>query len=166
LSVKKTRVYSLIIVPEAFQCVVTLEEIGGSRLIPIWIGPSEGMAISAVLNRENFPRPLTHDLITNILKEMKADISRVIITDIKNSTFFAEIIIKYARKKHTIDARTSDAIAIALRVGCDIFMDDKVFEKCPVIEKPISKEEVEAFKKRIETLKPEDFFKDKEQKDG
>jgi uncharacterized protein len=157
---KKVSIYSLIIVPETFQYMVSLEEEGGTRLIPIWIGPAEGMAISAALRKEFFPRPLTHDLIWNILKTMGAIVERIIVIDLIDGTFLAQIHIKHSEKQYKIDARPSDAIAIALRSSSPMFMDEKVFSKCPVIEKPITEDEVESFKKRLETLKPEDFFKE------
>jgi len=142
------------------QYMVTLEEVPGTRLIPIWIGPSEGLAISASLRKEFFPRPLTHDLIWNIIKAMEASVDRIVVTDLVNGTFLAEICIKHAEKAYTIDARPSDAIALALRSSAPIFADDKVFKKCPVIEKPITDAEIEAFRDRLKTLKPEDFFKE------
>jgi uncharacterized protein len=157
---KKANIYSLMVIPEIAQYMVTLEDVPGTRLIPIWIGPSEGMAISAALRKEFFPRPLTHDLIWNILKAMGAIVEKIVVTDLINGTFLADMHIKHSEKLYKIDARPSDAIAIALRASSPIFVDDKVFDKCPVIEKPITEDEVESFKKRLETLKPEDFFKD------
>jgi uncharacterized protein len=157
---KKTNIYSLMVIPDIAQYMVTLEEVPGTRLIPIWIGPAEGMAISAALRKEFFPRPLTHDLIWNILKAIGAIVERIVVTDLVNGTFLAEMHIKHSDKEYRIDARPSDAIAIALRSSSPIFVDEKVFSKCPVIEKPITENEVESFKKRLETLKPEDFFKD------
>ena len=156
---KKTNIYSLMVIPEAGQYMVSLEEENGTRLIPIWIGPAEGMAISAALRKEFFPRPLTHDLIWNILKEMGAIVEKIVVTDLVNGTFLAQIYLKHSEKQYKIDARPSDAIAIALRSSSPIFTDEKVFNKCPVIEKPITEDEVKSFKKRLETLKPEDFFK-------
>lgn len=157
---KKVNIYSLIIVPEAIQCMVTLEEIPGTRLIPIWVGPAEGMAISAAIRKEFFPRPLTHDLIWNILKAMESVIEKIVVTDLVNGTFLADIYIKHAEKSYTIDARPSDAIALAVRSSAPIFVEDKVFDKCPVVKKPITKDEIASFKQRLKTLKPEDFFRE------
>jgi uncharacterized protein len=157
---KRVSIYALAVVPEAVQYMVTLEEEKGTRLIPIWIGPSEGMAISAALRKEFFPRPLTHDLIWNMLKALNSTVEKVVIKDLLNGTFLADIHISHSEKEYIIDSRPSDAIAIALRSQSPIFVDDKVFKKCPVIEKPITKDEIEAFKERLKTLKPEDFFKE------
>ena len=155
----EAKIFSLVIVPEAGQYLVTLEEKNGTRLLPIWIGPAEGMAIAAALHGQDFPRPLTHDLLTNILKELQVGIEKIVITDLKNDTFYANILLKVDSRAYTIDSRPSDSIAVAVRVSAPIFIEEKVFEKCPAIHKPITKEEVERFKKDIEHLRPEDFFK-------
>jgi len=156
---KEARIFSLIMVAQAGQYLVTLEELGGTRLIPIWIGPAEGIAIAASLQNEPFPRPLTHDLLVSILKEVDVSIKEVIISDLKNDTFYADIVFKSKNKELRIDARPSDSLAIAVRTGARIYIEDKVFEKCPEIQKPITKEEVEKFKIQLNNLRPEDFFK-------
>ncbi|MDD5504105.1 MAG: bifunctional nuclease family protein [Candidatus Omnitrophica bacterium] len=158
---KKADIYSLLVIPETAQYLLTLEEEAGTRLIPIWIGPSEGMAVSAALRKEYFPRPLTHDLICNTIREMNASLKKITVTDLVDGVFYASMTIGRGKKEYVVDARPSDAIAIALRAQAPIFIDDKVFEKCPVIDKPISTDEMEAFKKRLKTLKPEDFFQEK-----
>jgi uncharacterized protein len=157
---KRVNIYSLIVVPETVQYMVTLEETPGTRLVPIWIGPAEGMAISAALRKEFFPRPLTHDLVWNILKAMGSAVEQIVVTDLVRGTFLSEIHIEHDKKHYIIDARPSDAIAIALRSGSSMFIDDKVFHKCPVIEKPITADEIDGFKERLKTLKPDDFFKE------
>jgi len=156
---KQVRVYSVVLVPQLGQYLVTLEEIDGIRLIPIWIGPTEGMAIGSKLEGQRFSRPLTHDLISNILDKLNAKLERVIVTDLKDSTFYANMHILVNGNKINIDSRPSDAIALAVRSNADIYVTDTVFKKCPVIQKPISEKEVKNFKRRIEDLKPEDFFR-------
>lgn len=157
---KEAKIFSLIMVPRAGQYLVTLEEIKGTRLLPIWIGPTEGMAIAACLQKQDFPRPLTHDLIINILKELEAKVEKVIITDLKNDTFYANIILKVKDKIYHIDSRPSDSIAISVRTQTPVFIEERVFEKCPKIHKPITDQEVKKFKKDLANLKPEDFFKE------
>jgi uncharacterized protein len=157
---KKAKIYSLIIVPEAGQYMVTLEEIEGTRLIPIWIGPAEGMAIAAAIQKSSFPRPLTHDLICNMLNTIKVDVEKIVITDLIDGTFFAKIFMSQEKNNYSIDARPSDSLAIALRLNKPILVTDEVFKKCPVIEKPITDKEVKDFKERLKTLRPEDFFKE------
>jgi uncharacterized protein len=157
---KKAGIYSLAIIPEIAQYMITLEESQGTRLIPIWIGPSEGMAISAVLGKRAFPRPLTHDLMCNIINKTNLGVEKILITDLIDGTFYAEIFINSGKASYVIDARPSDSIAIAIRLGSPIYISEKVFQKCPVIEKPITDKEVKSFKERLKTLKPEDFFKE------
>ncbi len=87
-------------------------------------------------------------------------VEKVIISDLRDDTYFAAIHIVRDGQKIEVDSRPSDAMAIAVRTNSPIYIDDKVFQKCPVIKKPITEEEVEEFKKNIQGLKPEDFFKD------
>ena len=157
---KKVRVYSVVLIPQLGQYLITLEEIEGIRLIPIWVGPSEGMAIGAKLEGQKFPRPMTHDLLADILKKLNVKIEQVIITDLKDSTFYATLTLTVDGKKIEIDSRPSDSIALAVRANAPIFINEAVFEKCPLIQKPITDKEVKDFKKQIEGLKPEDFFKE------
>jgi bifunctional DNase/RNase len=157
---KEAKIFSLVMLPDTGQYLVTLEELRGMRLLPIWIGPAEGMAIAAVLQNHSFPRPLTHDLLINILKSTDIKVDKVVITDLKNDTFYANIILTFDGKSVNIDSRPSDSIAVALRCKVPIFIDEKVFDICPTIHKPITDEEVKKFKKELETLRPEDFFKE------
>jgi uncharacterized protein len=159
MNAKRVKVYSVVLIPQLGQYLVTLEEADGIRLIPIWVGPAEGMAIGAKLSGQTFPRPITHDLITNILKKIDVKLKKVTVTDLKESTFYATITISFNNSVIEIDSRPSDAIALAIRSNSPIFVNDIVFEKCPIIQKPITDDEVKNFKKQIEDLKPEDFFK-------
>lgn len=156
---KKARVYSVILIPQLGQYLVTLEEVDGIRLIPIWVGHGEGMAISAKLNEQTFPRPMTHDLIIDLLNKLNVKVKKVTITDLKENTFYAALSLSVNRKILDIDSRPSDAIALAVRVNAPIFIEDVVFDKCPAIQKPITEEEIKGFRKQLEDLKPEDFFK-------
>jgi len=148
------------------QYVVVLEDKDKARLVPIWIGVAEGNAIALEMNGEKFPRPLTHDLIVNILNQIGAKIERVTITDIKDNSYFAEIEIRVNGKTYQIDARPSDSLAIAVRIKCPIFIDSKVLDKCPTIEKPISEDEINKFKEELKHMTPEDFFKKLESTPG
>jgi hypothetical protein len=155
---RPAKIFSLIVLPPLGQYVVTLEEAEGTRLIPIWIGPSEGTAIALKLNDEKTPRPMTHDLLNNILSSLNVKIEKIIITDIKNGAYHANIELSQDDKAYTIDARPSDSLALAVRSNAPVFIEDRVFEKSPVIEKPISEKEIKAFKEKMSNLKPDDFF--------
>jgi uncharacterized protein len=148
------------------QYVVVLEDKSKTHLIPIWIGVNEGNAIALEMNGEKFPRPLTHDLIVNILTEVGAKIERIEISDIKDSSYFAKIYIRLAAKVYEIDARPSDSLAVAVRVKCPIFVNEKVLERCPVVERPITQGEVERFKTELKKMTPEEFFRKLESTPG
>ena len=156
---KLTKIYSLIFIPPLAQYDVTLEEADGSRLIPIWIGISEGASIAMVLEGEKFKRPLTHDLTVNLIKALGGSLEKIIISDLKENAYYATLILKQGERSLEIDSRPSDAIALAVRTGAPIFVEEKVLALCPVINKPISEDEVKNFEKEIENLRPEDFFK-------
>ena len=156
---KAAKIYSLILIPPLAQYVVTLEEIGGSRLVPIWIGINEGNSIAMVLQGEKFKRPLTHDLMTSIFKEVGAEIEKIIISDLRENAYYAIIALRQGDKTLNIDSRPSDAIALAVRTNSPIFIDEKVLSLCPVINKPISEEEIKNFEQEMENLRPEDFFR-------
>jgi len=165
---KQAKIFSLIMVAEIGQYLVTLEEVDGTRLIPIWVGPGEGMSIAAGLQHDSFPRPLTHDLIKNILAELKVEVERVVVTDLRDDTFYANICLVSGQDKFNIDARPSDSIALAVRSDLPIYIEERVFKKCPDIHKPITEQEADTFKESLKNLRPEDFFREKrqEEKDG
>lgn len=156
--IKPVNLYSLVALGS--QYVVVLEEMDGPRLIPIWIGPAEGNAIATHLNNIQLPRPMTHDLLLNCLKDLKAKVVKVVITELKDSTFYATLYVEKDSSVLEIDARPSDSIAIALRASAPLFVDESVFEQCEPLLKPISKNEVEDFKTKLQDLKPQDIYKD------
>lgn len=164
--IKPAKIYSLIFIPPLAQYVVTLEEVDGTRLVPIWIGINEGNAIAMVLQGEKFHRPLTHDLLANILKDVGAKIEKIIISDLKENAYYATIMIRQNSKTLEIDSRPSDAMALAVRTNSPIFIDEKVLKLCPVINKPISEEDVKRFKDELKNLRPEDFFRRLDEEGG
>ena len=160
LPLKEFKIFSLMLIPMPAQYVIYLEEVGGTRLIPIWIGVNEGNAIVYKLQDEKLPRPMTHDLMYNILRTSNMRIEKITVSDLKENTYYAEIDMWHQEENYTIDSRPSDAIALAVRMESPIYISQTVLDKCPVIRKPISDDEVEDFKKEIQSLTPEDFFKD------
>ena len=155
---REAKIFSLAQVVD--RCIVVIEEVGGPRLLPIWIGIFEGGAIAAELTGQEPPRPMTHDLVTNIFKTMHIAMDKVIITDLRDNTYFAEIHLRSNGAAQVIDARPSDALALAVRSHCPMFVSESVFKKCPELLKPISEDEVKKFKEDLKNMKPEDFFKD------
>ena len=145
--------------------VVLLQEIEGERVLPIWIGPMEANAIQMELAGKKYQRPLTHDLIVSILDSLKARVSRVVISDLRETTFFASIILDAGNGAVSIDARPSDSIAVALRTRAPIFVVDRVFEESARKDLVIPKgekspeEKAEDLRRYLEGLNPEDFGK-------
>jgi len=157
--IKEAKISSVVSLFPLPQYVVVLEDVDKTRLIPIWIGVNEGNAIALEMQGEKFPRPLTHDLIVNVLKELKAEIEKVVVSDLKDNSYYALIHIKHNGRTIELDARPSDSLALAVRTHCPIYIDEKVLQKCPPLEGPITQEEVEKFKEVLKTMSPEDFFK-------
>jgi bifunctional DNase/RNase len=165
-NLKEAKIFSLVLIPLLGQYVVTLEEMGGQRLIPIWIGVNEGNAIGLKLQGEQLPRPMTHDLMSSMLEVLKVRVERIVVTDLREGTYYAAITLNAGSQRFEIDSRPSDAMALAVRMATPIFVDEKVLKKCPVIMKPITEDEVAKFKKDLQGLKPEDFFKGLESREG
>src|SRR5690554_2902714 len=130
----------------------------GRGMIPLVIGPAEASAIIHSLEGLDFPRPLTHDLLLSVISTLKAQVDRVVISELMNDTYYAQIHLKNSNQSYTIDARPSDAIALALRANCDIYISEKVAAQA-MIAQPIDDQEMEDFRKFLEDLSPEDFKK-------
>lgn len=149
------------------QQVVILKELDGERRLPIFIGKTEGDAISFHLNGVTVPRPLTHDLAANILNKLDARLSHVLINDLRNQHFYASIVMHIGDDEQEIvlDARPSDAIALAVRLDCPIFVDEHVLDEAGVepLEEPetTSKEDLGAFGDFISSLDLSDLDRDK-----
>ncbi len=155
---KQVRIYSLATTEN--ECIIFLEELAGNRLLPIWIGITEGQAIAIRFSGIVLPRPLTHDLLLGAIKTFGYAVEKVVVCDIKDNTFYARIRLAKEGSALDLDSRPSDAIAVAVRAGCPIFVDEKVFANCQTLSKPITEDEVGKFKADLKNLKPEDIFKD------
>jgi hypothetical protein len=106
--------------------VVVLKETDSDRYLPIWIGPFEADAITIQLQGVQVPRPLTHDLLKSFIRELGVKVSHVLVSELRNDTFFARIVVDINGKSMEIDSRPSDAIALAVRVGAPIFVAEEV----------------------------------------
>jgi len=137
--------------------VVILKEKSGGKKLPIWIGLFEAQAIALALQDLKPPRPLTHDLTKSLIEKLKGKIEKVVISDLKNNTFYARIMMRKNGEALDIDSRPSDAIALALRFKVPIYIDEIVLDKIAVGSKPIDDKEFKEFKKKLKDLKPEDF---------
>ena len=112
--------------------VVILKELDSERYLPIWIGPYEADAIALELQEVPVARPLTHDLMRSVISELDARVTHVFINDLRDDTFFARIVLDANGRHAEIDSRPSDAIALAVRVKCSIFVDEAVMERAGV----------------------------------
>jgi hypothetical protein len=142
---------------------VILKEIGGERTLPIWIGLLEATAIASELEGIKFSRPMTHDLLKNIMSLMDVKVNKIEVCDLKNNTYFALIYLDHKGKEISIDARPSDALALSLRMGAPIFVAEDVIKKSSQIDlkaEPEDKtEQGKKWQEILEKLNPDDFGK-------
>lgn len=127
--------------------ILLLKEIDGNDTLPIWIGKPEADSIALALGKVATPRPLTHDLIKNVINSLKLKITKIVVTEILDNTYYALIHVTDGKKEVTIDSRPSDAVAVALRLNAPIFVEEGILEKR-------SADELEEW---LKNLKPEDF---------
>jgi bifunctional DNase/RNase len=139
------------------QPVLILREDDGLRVVPIWIGHPEAMAIMLAVQGIEPPRPLTHDLMISIIGAAGYDVERVEITRVENGTFFATLVLKSSERTLNIDARPSDSLALSVRAGCPVFVDEEVMRSSGVIPEAEAEEEVAAFRDFLDHVDPEDF---------
>ncbi len=142
------------------QPIVLLKTADGNKFLPIWIGHPEAAAILMKLQGANTPRPMTHDLVTDMLSQLDARVARIAVTDLRENTFYALVTVSVDGTEIEIDSRPSDAIALAVRAEAPIFAADSVIEESAIEfehEDASEEELVDEFKKFLEDVKPEDF---------
>jgi bifunctional DNase/RNase len=141
--------------------VLLRETSGDKRVLPIFIGGPEAMAIAFALEDVETPRPMTHDLMRDLLADLGASVDRIVVTDLQEGTFYAEIHLDVGGEAHMVSARPSDAVALAVRAGCPIFAATAVVDEAAQVvgdEDPAEEEEVvEEFRRFIDDVNPEDF---------
>ena len=144
--------------------VLLRESSGARRVLPIYIGGPEAAAIAYALENVQVPRPLTHDLLRNVLDELGAQARRVVVTELRDHTFSAEIELVVGKSTHRVSSRPSDAIALAVRTGTPIFAEEQVLDEAGQTAAEVSddpeeesEELVDEFREFIEHVSPEDF---------
>jgi bifunctional DNase/RNase len=137
--------------------MVFLEEVSGERILPIWIGIFEANAIALELRKISTARPMTHDLILNIIKGFEAEASKIVVTELKDNTFYATIHINTKEGEVVIDSRPSDAIAVALRVDVPIYAAEEVINQAGRSKETQADDKTEDFMEWLEKLDPDDF---------
>lgn len=134
------RVAGVALDPENDSPVVILEEIDGARQLPIWIGPSEAESIAARLAAETPPRPNSHDLAKRLIEGLEGSVARVVVTALRDGVYYARIDLVREGRTREIDARPSDAIAIALRLSAPLFVEASLFERSGLTREPPERE--------------------------
>jgi bifunctional DNase/RNase len=139
------------------QPIVLLKEREGERYLPIWIGAAEAAAIALSLQGVVTPRPMTHDLMKNMLEEMSVQVARIVVTELRDSTFYATIDMRRNGDSYEISSRPSDAIALAVRLSVPIFASEDVLAEASILIPGDEDEEVEKFREFLDQISPEDF---------
>ena len=140
------------------QPIVLLREVDGERFLPIWIGQPEASAIALALQGVVTPRPMTHDLMKNVLEEVAVTVSNIAITELREGIFYAIINLQRNGSAYEVSSRPSDAIALAVRLGCKIFANEEVLAEASIlIPAGDEEEEVEKFREFLDNVDPEDF---------
>jgi bifunctional DNase/RNase len=139
--------------------IVILKDMEDKRVLPIWIGLFEANAIALELEKISTPRPMTHDLIKDIITGLNATVTKIVVNDLKNNTFYAVIHLSLDGNNIVVDSRPSDAIALALRIGAPIYVSAEVVNKAKSIDMSKESEETDQLKEWLENLRPEDFGK-------
>ena len=139
------------------QPIVLLKEREGERYLPIWVGAMEATAIAFALQGIPTQRPMTHDLMKNVLEEVGVHIERIVITEPKDGTFYAMINLAQNGSRFEVSSRPSDAIALAVRVNVPIFANEEVLTEASIVIRDDEEQEVEKFREFLEQVNPEDF---------
>ena len=141
--------------------IIILKDLEGNRALPIWVGFFEANAIALEIEKIVTPRPMTHDLMKNLINDMKAEINHILVSELKDNTFYAVISLMSGGDTLKIDSRPSDAIALALRVKAPIYVNETVIEAAKNLDLPdtshANTEDKDQWKKWLDNIKPQDF---------
>ena len=148
-------------IPANTPMVLLQEQEGAQRLLPIYIGSPEASAIHYALEGVEPPRPLTHDLFVTVLGELGSSLERVVVTEVRDHTYYAELHLQFGEEARVVSARPSDAIALAIRCEAPIFAADELLDEVGQLPEPEPEEQAEEiideFKDFIESVSPDDF---------
>jgi len=139
--------------------IIILSDLEGQRILPIWVGFFEANAIALQMENVATPRPMTHDLLKSIISGLNASVTKVLVNNLSDNTFFALIYLETNGETVAIDSRPSDAIALALRMKTPIFVDEEVINKAKSIEGTRDLTDGESLQKWLENLRPEELGK-------
>ena len=149
----------LMIDPITNMPIVILRDKDGQRVLPIWVGAFEANAIALQIENIATPRPMTHDLLRNVIHDLKASVQKIVVSDLKENTFYALIHLIVNGEAVAVDARPSDAIALALRTSAPIYVEDAVIDHARSVDLAPEKAGSERLQKWLENLDPDDMGK-------
>jgi bifunctional DNase/RNase len=137
--------------------IVILRDTTGDRVLPIWVGPAEANAIALQIENVAAPRPMTHDLLRDLITALGVVLSRVIIADLKGSTYYAYLELRQGKELVLVDARPSDAVALAVRTKAPVFVNSKVLDQARSLEVATDQADQDRLQKWLESLDPDDM---------
>jgi len=149
----------LMVDPISNMPIVILRDKEGNRTLPIWVGMFEANAIALQIENISTPRPMTHDLLRNVIQDLHASVQKVVVCDLQENTFYALIYLELNGGTVAIDARPSDAIALALRTRAPIFVEDTVIDNAKTVDFTTEKADSDRLHKWLESLDPDDLGK-------
>jgi bifunctional DNase/RNase len=139
--------------------IIILRDKEGQKVLPIWVGIFEANAIALQIENISTPRPMTHDLLRNVIQDLKASVQKIVVCDLQENTFYALIYLTLHGETVAIDARPSDAIALALRTRAPIFVEDEVIDNAKTVDIPTEQADSDRLQKWLESLDPDDLGK-------
>lgn len=145
-----------IVLDQTLSPVVLLSDQEETQVLPIWVGPFEAQAIALAMQGILTPRPLTHDLLRSLCEKLGVEVKKVLVQDIRDGTYYAELYLRQGDKEIVVDARPSDAIALALRTNAPLYITEKVAAYTLNIEDLVSADQVEELQQMLQDNKPED----------
>lgn len=155
----RMEIQGLVLDPASETPVLLLQSIGGTVVLPIWIGQTEANAIATALEGIREPRPMTHDLLHGVLQELAVELLRVEVWALREGTYFGRLRLRQGSEEHLVDARPSDAIALAVRSGATIWVAQAVLDEAIHLDLASAGEEEERLREWLEKARPEDLGK-------
>ena len=147
----------LMVDPISNMPIIILRDKEGSRTLPIWVGMFEANAIALQIENISTPRPMTHDLLRNVIHDLKASVQKIVVCDLQDSTFYALIYLTLNGEVVAIDSRPSDAIALALRTRAPIYVEEAVIDNAKTVDVTADKADADRLHKWLESLDPDDL---------
>jgi uncharacterized protein len=149
----------LMVDPTTNMPIVILRDKDGERVLPIWVGIFEANAIAMQIENVETPRPMTHDLLRNVIADLKATVQRIVVSSLQENTFYALIYLATGGETVAIDARPSDALALALRTRAPIFVEESVIDHAKTVDFSADRHDADRLHQWLESLDPEDLGK-------